>query len=171
MAHSLFHLGHPRWITDAGITLYVASTYLAPVVMLVQSFWIDTDGSLSQTLQWWIVNSFAVAYYVIFLCVSTKKHSSWYYFRESWIRSRPSQRIDHNIFHLCVRNSYVNVLWYIWKTSSFPKILGRISICHPLKTQTFGHRTYRKTCLWLPKWPVSSPGIRGRRSTTEAWDI
>ena len=76
MAHSLFHLGHPRWITDAGITLYVASTNLAPVVMLVQSFWIDTDGSLSQTLQWWIVNSFAVAYYVIFLCVSTKKHSS-----------------------------------------------------------------------------------------------
>lgn len=62
MAHSLFHLGHPRWMTDAGITSYVASTYLAPVVMLVQSFWIDTDGSLSQTLQWWIVNSFAVGY-------------------------------------------------------------------------------------------------------------
>lgn len=30
MAHSLFHLGHPRWVTDLGITLFIAGCFLAP---------------------------------------------------------------------------------------------------------------------------------------------
>ena len=36
MAHSLFHLGHPRWVTDWGITLYIAGFYLSPLIIPYQ---------------------------------------------------------------------------------------------------------------------------------------
>ena len=49
MAHSLFHLGHPRWVTDWGITLYIAGFYLSPLIMLIQSIFISC-GTVSKSL-------------------------------------------------------------------------------------------------------------------------
>ena len=66
MVHSLFHLGHPRWVTDWGITLFIATFYLSPLIMLVQSFWIDADDAFHQVFGW-IANAISVLYYVVFV--------------------------------------------------------------------------------------------------------
>lgn len=63
LAHSLFHLGHPRWVTDWGVMLFLAGFYLSPLIMLVQSFWLDADD-IYHEVGWWIANAFAALYYI-----------------------------------------------------------------------------------------------------------
>ncbi len=72
VAHSLFHLGHPRWVTDWGITLFIATFYLSPLIMLVQSFWADTND-ICHEVGWWTANTVSVLYYVHFVWSSIKK--------------------------------------------------------------------------------------------------
>lgn len=66
MSHSLYHLGHPRWITDIGMILFVSGFYLAPVIMLVQSFWLDRSN-LIHDIGWWITNLYTVIYYILLI--------------------------------------------------------------------------------------------------------
>ena len=75
MAHSLFHLGHPRWVTDLGITLFIAGFYLAPLIMLIQSFWQETNDVLHE-VAWWMGNMLAVLYYIHIVWDRMKKSAS-----------------------------------------------------------------------------------------------
>lgn len=72
MSHSLYHLSHPRWITDIGIVLFVAGWYLAPIIMLVQSFWLDRSDMILN-IGWWIANICSVMYYISLIRNCVKK--------------------------------------------------------------------------------------------------
>ena len=82
MAHSLFHLGHPRWVTDWGITLYIAGFYLSPLIMLIQSFWQETNDVFHEAndvfheVVWWMGNILAVLYYIHIVWNRIKKSAS-----------------------------------------------------------------------------------------------
>ena len=75
MAHSLFHLGHPRWVTDWGITLYIAGFYLSPLIMLIQSFWQETNDVFHE-VAWWMGNILAVLYYIHIVWNRIKKSAN-----------------------------------------------------------------------------------------------
>ena len=64
-----------RWVTDWGITLYIAGFYLSPLIMLIQSFWQETNDVFHEVV-WWMGNILAVLYYIHIVWNRIKKSAS-----------------------------------------------------------------------------------------------
>lgn len=62
LAHSLFHIGHPEWLSDLLFTIFLLSVSLIPFIMFIQSFWIHLGDSLVTLIIWVIVTLIILRY-------------------------------------------------------------------------------------------------------------
>lgn len=67
LAHSLFHIGHPKWLTDYCFMLFIAGIFITPGIMFIQSLWLNAQDDKIKEITLWGADAVVLVYYCLFI--------------------------------------------------------------------------------------------------------